>query len=196
MELLRIPSMPRRSGMPEDVQFIVGVDCSLKATGLVRLSLSTGKIQGKPKDIVTDSGHILPRLDFLIKQGISQIPKDSLVLIEDHAYSKRFHMADTAAANTIFQFFCWKRTGRLPVAIAPTALRKFICGDGKADKAVVIHKVFKRFSIEWESTHLAEAFALAMLGLLSYWEVNPKDWGLSAYDVNLLSLVSSAISQK
>jgi Holliday junction resolvasome RuvABC endonuclease subunit len=52
--------------------------------------------------------------------------------------------------------------------IAPGTLKKFVTGDGRAKKDLMLLKVFKKWGVEFADDNLADAYSLARLALENY----------------------------
>lgn len=50
------------------------------------------------------------------------------------------------------------------IEVSPTQLKRFATGHGNAAKDLVLKEVYRRFEVDFPSTHLAEAFVLARIG--------------------------------
>lgn len=52
--------------------------------------------------------------------------------------------------------------------IAPGTLKKFVTGDGRAKKDLMLLKVYKKWGVEFNDDNLADAYGLARLALENY----------------------------
>jgi len=52
--------------------------------------------------------------------------------------------------------------------IAPGTLKKFVSGDGRAKKDLMLLKVYKKWGVEFDDDNLADAYGLARLALEEY----------------------------
>jgi crossover junction endodeoxyribonuclease RuvC len=57
--------------------------------------------------------------------------------------------------------------------VAPGTLKKFVTGDGRAKKDLMLLKVYKKWGVEFENDNLADAYGLARMALEDY--KNEKD---------------------
>jgi len=58
--------------------------------------------------------------------------------------------------------------------IAPTTLKKFVTGSGRAKKDLMLLKVYKRWGVEFSDDNLADAYSLARMALEEYNNGNKK----------------------
>jgi crossover junction endodeoxyribonuclease RuvC len=58
-----------------------------------------------------------------------------------------------------------KKAGINYKVVAPGTLKKFVTGDGRAKKNLMLLKVFKKWGIEFDNDNLADAYSLARLAL-------------------------------
>ena len=49
--------------------------------------------------------------------------------------------------------------------IAPGTLKKFVTGDGRAKKDLMLLKVYKKWGVEFDNDNLADAYGLARMAL-------------------------------
>lgn len=52
--------------------------------------------------------------------------------------------------------------------VPPTTLKKFVTGSGRAKKALMLLKVYKRWGVEFADDNLADAYSLARMALEEY----------------------------
>ena len=58
-----------------------------------------------------------------------------------------------------------KRAGVSYKIVAPGTLKKFVTGDGRAKKDLMLLKVFKKWGVEFDNDNLADAYSLARMAL-------------------------------
>ena len=58
-----------------------------------------------------------------------------------------------------------KRANILYKIIAPGTLKKFVTGDGRAKKDLMLLKVYKKWGVEFDNDNLADAYSLARMAL-------------------------------
>jgi hypothetical protein len=76
----------------------------------------------------------------------------------------RSSLVQLAGLGEIVRFGIWRKTKREPVMIAPAQLKFFIWGKGVLKKDAVKMEILEKYSIKFESTDEAEAYALMDLG--------------------------------
>lgn len=95
-----------------------------------------------------------------------------LVLIEGYAFQsgkKKQHQErghhDRAELGGVLRWELCKRVHCPILEVAPTSLKKFACGDGKAPKSFVVSELAKTHQRRFTTDDQADAFALCQLGL-------------------------------
>jgi len=100
--------------------------------------------------------------------GVVEVHEPSLYVIEGYSFGSRHGSAgahSTGEMGGVIRMCCAAYQVPLLV-VAPTSLRKFITGSGKAtgDKAAAAVQVYKRWGVECTSSHAAESYGLARIG--------------------------------
>jgi len=142
----------------------VGLDLSLTGTGMVKLSkdeeilyknvFSTGASTQIEERILTISFEILSRIVY-----------ESMIYIEGLSYGSRGQkMLEISGLHYCIRCQLTK-DGRPFKIIPPTTLKKFITGTGRAQKNLMLLKIYKKFGIEFDSDNIADAYSLARLAL-------------------------------
>jgi Holliday junction resolvasome RuvABC endonuclease subunit len=137
---------------------VVGLDLSLSTTGFHRLgTYASGAISAQ---------HLagMERLDYILAQIAGLVQEGDFVVVEDHA----FHAVGNARSKLaelsgIVKFWMWRR--QVPyVLVAPTALKKFILGSGRGEKALILREVYKAYGLDAGTDDEADACVLAHIG--------------------------------
>ena len=68
-----------------------------------------------------------------------------------------------------------KRKGIPFKVVAPGTLKKFVTGDGRAKKDLMLLKVYKKWGVEFDNDNLADAYSLARLALDDFKKEVPTD---------------------
>jgi crossover junction endodeoxyribonuclease RuvC len=142
---------------------ILGIDASLSNMGYVVLKegqiLTSGTLRPKARAIE----RLVEVYDWL-----GTICKDyeiGLMAIEGYAYNPRIvaHSYELAELGGVIKlFFCQKNISY--IVVAPTTLKLFATGSGKAQKSEMMLHVFKRWNVELNTEHEIDAYALAQMG--------------------------------
>lgn len=146
--------------------FFVGLDLSLRATGVVTIDskgkiISSNLIKTKPTEGVVAE---LQRL-IEIKDQISILPGVALVAIEGIAFMSgpmATALAQLSGLNYLVRSDLYKNLHRF-IIVAPTTLKKFATGKGNCDKNVVMLEVYKRWGESFTDDNLCDAFVLAQI---------------------------------
>jgi Holliday junction resolvasome RuvABC endonuclease subunit len=151
---------------------VLGIDPSL--TGFASClhapgrELYEGWWPSKPADTVRER---IARYEQLIRGTleVSRAAKPSLVLIEGYAFEppgKQRGHHDRAELGGVLR---WRLCELLPhasiIEVAPSSLKKFTTGDGKAPKPFMVSELARKHQRRFTSDDQADAFALVQLGL-------------------------------
>lgn len=144
---------------------IIGIDLSLSATGIVYLEngIIVGQKLIKTKPTSKDRTAELERL-FTIRDSID-IEDVDLAVIEGLAFMARNTTAlvQLAALSYMVTERLYKEKIKFCI-VAPTSLKKFVCGKGNAAKELVMLETYKRYGISFSDNNLADAFVLSKIG--------------------------------
>ncbi len=88
-----------------------------------------------------------------------------LAVIEDFAWAGRGNQTINVAIVQTCLRLTLRAHGVRFVAVAPTTMKKFVLGKGKATKSQVIKAIAKRWEFGTKSDHIADAYGLAMIGI-------------------------------
>jgi hypothetical protein len=147
---------------------ITAFDLSLTATGYAQSidsAIEFGTIISKLKG--------MPRLEDIRSKCLAKAypakknskDKSDLVIFEDLAFAAHDRNHERAGLATLIRHSLWKE--KIPyVLAAPTSLKKFISGSGKAEKSLMMLEVYKRFNLTPKNDNEADAIGLLYLGLM------------------------------
>jgi len=152
----------------------IGLDLSLAKTGVNILKnkdvIYSGIIKSKPTDR-TPMGETKRLMDItddvftLIENKLWTLEPD-LVLIEGIAFMARNSTALSQLSGLSYLIRAELILNDWPFTIiAPTTLKKFITGSGKADKDVMMMKVYKDYGLEYSDNNESDAFGLSACGM-------------------------------
>ena len=107
------------------------------------------------KDIV----ELLRPADLVVMEGLSMgLPKG-----KTGAPFVPQGRSDLIGLTYIIRLWLWKKS-KPALVVAPTGLKKFVTGDGKAEKSMIIREVFRRWEAEADDDNQADAIALSEVG--------------------------------
>lgn len=143
----------------------LGVDLSLRATGVIRLE--NGKIIGrqliksKVKGIkpIDELGRLTEIRDSIILDDVN------IAVIEGLAFMARNTTAlcQLAGLNYLLREH-FALSGIKFVIVAPTTLKKFITGKGNCAKDMMLLETYKRYKVSFSDDNLCDAYGLAHIG--------------------------------
>lgn len=91
----------------------------------------------------------------------------TLFMIEGYAFGfggGGHRLVDLAGVGEMLRYVAWKKWHYWPIEVPPNTLKKYITGVGKGKKEKIILGVYKKFKKEFDTSHEAEAYALAHMG--------------------------------
>lgn len=150
-------------------KLIAGADLSLTGTGIVILeneeiifqSLIKSKPTTSPLDEVVRLRGIINQIPLAQKGRLLD-----LVVIEGLAFMARNTTALVQLAGLNYLLRDTLVDLKIPfVIVAPTTLKKFVVGKGNAGKDEIMLHVYKKWGVELNNDNLADAYALAQIGL-------------------------------
>lgn len=104
-----------------------------------------------------------------------------LALIENFAYGNHYTLSMLTEITTLVKHNLWDLD--IPfLTIAPTALKKFITNNGKADKSQMAKMCFERYGFGHSSDNVTDAFALAQVLVEVYNGANVNDLNRALLD--------------
>lgn len=147
----------------------VGLDLSYVATGLIVLDYN-GEIL-EQKLIGTKPKFDTEERIIQIENGIKFIPNISGlegVCIEGPSYASIGNqMLQMGALNFYVRIFLRKKNVDYRI-IAPPTLKKWVTGNGRADKKAMLRHVSERWDVEFKDHNLADAYGLARISMEDY----------------------------
>jgi len=147
----------------------VGMDPSFNGFAIVVLDKDANIIEQKLFGS-DNNGEVEDRLMELEKEYkfIPNIICLHSVCIEGPAYaSQGAYILQMGALHFMIRIML-KRNGIDYKIIAPGTLKKFVTGDGRAKKDLMLLKVYKKWGIEFDNDNLADAYSLARMALEDY----------------------------
>jgi Holliday junction resolvasome RuvABC endonuclease subunit len=141
---------------------VIGIDLSLTGTALAwkeagKVHMETmhnaGKLHGRARRQAIYSG---------VYGACASHPE---VCIEGLAFTRNMPSAQERAALWFRVVDELEDSGVRVIVVVPTALKKFVCGKGNAEKSMMIREVYRRWGFEASNDNEADAAGLLMIGL-------------------------------
>src|SRR3990167_3594133 len=154
-------------------RIVMGIDPALVKLGWAVISKQndkaktatwqTGTIQSKSDDIL----RLKEIRDQIVILAESAMPE--LIVIEGYSWGSKFQGPALGEIGGVIRLALFEAGFKI-IAVAPTTLKKFVTGSGRADKPTMRQKIFKKWrGAEFDTQDEAEAFALAQWGLSTDW---------------------------
>lgn len=158
---------------------VLGIDPSLNGTGIVLLN-SGGQIIYQKAIILNKTKKTtikgFSRIN-LILSIIKEVIKENqnlikLVIIEGYSFgsNRSRSVFDLGELGGIIKYFLYEKEISF-VEVPPKFLKKYVTGNGNADKLMMIDSVKKRYKENFDNDNICDAYALARLGI----ELSPID---------------------
>ena len=154
----------------------IGIDPSLSSTGLYIVDKKNNRdrywqIDTKPKDYVSTLNRCLYISDVILS-AIDQVVQDDmeigLITIQDYFSGKQQGVViDLAQLGTLIRYKLLLRGYPLIVA-APKKIKKFVTGNGNANKQLMMQTVLQRWGYRASTDNLADACGMAHFSQFVY----------------------------
>ncbi|MDP2647729.1 MAG: crossover junction endodeoxyribonuclease RuvC [Candidatus Yanofskybacteria bacterium] len=147
---------------------VMGIDPALVKLGWAVIM----KASDKDKTATWQTGTIQSKKDGVerlkeIRDGIIALAKSAipeLIVIEGYSWGSKFQGPALGEVGGVIRLALFEAGFKIEV-VAPSSLKKFVTGSGRADKPTMRQKIFKRWKgAEFDTQDEAEAFALAQWG--------------------------------
>ena len=150
----------------------VGIDPSFNGFGIVILDKKATMIEKKL--IVSKPGEPEDRL-IELESKFKFIPDIAClhsVCIEGPSYqSNGAYILQMGALHFMLRIMLKKAEIQYTI-VAPGTLKKFVTGDGRAKKDLMLLKVYKKWGVEFADDNLADAYSLARFALQNFLDNN------------------------
>ncbi len=147
-------------------QRIMGVDPSTKM-GLVLLEQKGNIIQTLEAEEYSSKHKGMERLSD-IGQKIDDCLTDwkpKAVYIEGYSFMSKHQIVTMAEVGTVIRYFLWQRSFGYR-EVPPPTLKKFVTGKGNTKKDVMLLQVYKNWGFTTHNDNIADAYSLAMYGIM------------------------------
>jgi len=177
--------------------YFLGIDPSLTNSGLVVVdSKSAVYLETK----LTTSATGIERLFLLEKELIKFLdnsPEFAFCCIEGPAHHASGKLIDIGKWLGILHLTLYKRSITY-IEVAPSQLKKYISGSGKnTGKETILLDIYKKYSIEFRDSDIADAFVLAKIAHDLYLHIkNEEDNNLYKYQTDVLCKLLKTHIQK
>lgn len=172
----------------------LGLDLSLTGTGCVILKdghLDTKLlIKTKPSAEKSHLNEIKRLLSIVDKiEGLISENEIDIVTIEGLSFGARntTSLIQLSGLNYLVRRILYEYN--IPfVIVAPTTLKKFICGKGNGGKDVLMMETYKRYGVTLSDDNLCDAYGLARIG-----EALKRDIKLTTFQKEVVSLLQKSL---
>jgi Holliday junction resolvasome RuvABC endonuclease subunit len=154
-----------------DSMLVAGIDPSLTRTGVAFLRVKNDKIV---PELVTsiepneqEKGLVgIERAAVIAKKTAALIGTymPNLAVIEGYSLGSKYNLARLVEGGTMVRLRTCMLLGQY-LEVAPSSLKKFVLGKGKAEKDKMMLEVFARWGIKPENNDEGDAIALGAVGL-------------------------------
>jgi crossover junction endodeoxyribonuclease RuvC len=146
---------------PEDRPFVIGLDLSLRATGL---AYDGGALTIAPR---TTGMRRLHEIAVAVLDVAEELPA-ALVVVEDYAYSRAdAHAHELGELGGVVKLTLWLHDFEV-VTIVSSSLKKYATGKGNAPKEQVLVAAGKRLGYEGHDHNQSDAMWLRAMALDHY----------------------------
>lgn len=156
---------PKCNTISTNEKIFVGIDPSLRSTGLIVLDqdqcimeqkvIKTDKSQSDEESM----SYLMDELGFIPK-----ILRLHSVYIESPYVGHRNNTLQLGAIHYLIRIFLFKNSVSYKL-VPPKTLKKFIAGNGNANKEGVMNSIKEKYNLNFEDNNLADAFSLAIMAL-------------------------------
>jgi crossover junction endodeoxyribonuclease RuvC len=141
---------------------IVGLDLSLTSTGVAVLLTNRGEESTR---VIKSKKFGPERLAQIRNEIITEIIPCDFVVIENYSFGSRGRsIFSTGELGGVIRVLLWENKISY-LEVAPSQVKKYCAGSGKAEKDQMIHHVYKRWGKECATSDEADAYTLAMIGV-------------------------------
>lgn len=146
---------------------IIGLDLSLNSTGVCVMTPDSVYTE----TITPDKNQALDnRVNDILRAILMHVDKESITMIEDYAYASfpgSSSVTKLAEINGVVKHDLWSKF--IPYfTIAPTTIKKFLTGSGKAKKEDMKLKGYIKYGREFKTSDEVDAYVLAEIGALVF----------------------------
>jgi len=144
---------------------IVGIDASLTSTGVAVFDNSK-EIAIFTKAITTDLIGV-ERLSFVQQKIFNEVDPPGecdLIVLENYAFAKAEKAHQTGELGGVLRLM-FHHHGIPWIVAAPTQVKKFATGEGKATKEKIAVACYKHWGVEFNTNDEADAYVLMRIGM-------------------------------
>ena len=149
---------------------ILGLDLSLTATGVSAFDSTMLRTIAPAKSMTG-----MPRLEWIRAAVYEECSEADLTVCEDLSFGSNMPgHSEVVMLHGLVRHTLWCE-GRPLVLVAPTSLKKFVCGSGSAKKEQMMLDVFKRWNISAADNNQADACGLAQISRCMTGQMEPEN---------------------
>lgn len=169
---------------------IVGLDLSLTSTGWFIIDKDKkeyGEIKTNPKKFT----NIIERCEYIadtIIEKIKKLNKVDLIIMEDYFSGTNSQTVILLATLGTIVRYKLLENNLSYITVMPTQIKKYETGNGNAHKDNILKSIFKNHQVDVQSNNIADACAIAYLGL-GYLEYQQGSKQFSKYQIEVLKKV-------
>lgn len=152
--------------------YSVGIDQSLNATGIIALKNTKQNNNYYAEVIKPKKVTGITRLDF-VERRVARVIKNTaavkidVIVLEGYAYAGSKVPFMLGELGGVLKLMFYRQFTNIPIVIVPpSTLKKFVTGFGNAKKPQMIAAVKKKWGQEFKDHNIADAYALAQIGLI------------------------------
>lgn len=87
-----------------------------------------------------------------------------LVVMEGYASNAKYGRETSGELGAVVKMVILDVTGKAPLIVPPTSLKKFVTGSGAGKKNVMLAHIFKKWGVMFSDDNQADAYALELFG--------------------------------
>jgi crossover junction endodeoxyribonuclease RuvC len=152
--------------LPENVNYLLGLDLSLNSTGFCQYRLDTKEMNYGIID--SDGRRGMERLDHIAQtiRKLAAVGQDGirpLAVIENFAFARPNQAHQIGELHGVVRYELWRN--HVPfILVAPLQLKKWIIGKGQGEKDLILKELYKRYDFDVSDDNIADAVGLMLIG--------------------------------
>ena len=148
---------------------VIGLDLSLRSTGIGWTDYKTGEISTECFRTDANVRKIVRmlRVSDAVRKAVEKYPSGTRsgvkVFIEDYAWKGKGNVQDLAELGGVVKSVLWREYRIDPIPVGPSTIKKWLTGNGRAQKDLMLLGVYKKYGMEYDNSDQADAHALTDL---------------------------------
>lgn len=170
---------------------VLGLDLSFTGTGWVFLDTGGKDCYGEIKTDAKNFGSLFERVDHIVDivMGMTEKIDPELVIMEDYYVGLNKQVTIMIVVLGTVMRYRLLNSGRGYLTVAPTQVKKFLTGNGTAKKDNMLKCIYKKYNFDTNSNNLADACAIAHVGMSYLAYKAGKEDGLQKYELEVLKKI-------